>query len=156
MWFGSNYLHYLDRLAIRLTRGRTSISSIVAGVPMVMLTTTGAKTGSLRSIPLIGLPDGERIILVASSWGRKKHPGWYHNLVKNPKATISTPGRSRDYIARLANSAEAEIYWQKVIALYPGYGVYRVMAKHRQIGLFILEPLAEQSRPPSTSYHSPA
>src|SRR5512143_2918821 len=77
MWVGSNYLHHIDRLAIRLTNGKTSLSSIIAGVPIVMLTTTGARTGLQRTVPLIGLPDENRIIVVASSWGREKHPGWY-------------------------------------------------------------------------------
>jgi deazaflavin-dependent oxidoreductase (nitroreductase family) len=140
MWVGSNFLHYLDRLAIKLTKGKTSLSSIIAGVPIVMLTTTGALTGRLRSVPLIGLPDQDRFILVASSWGREKHPGWYYNLKKNPCATVSAQGWQKPYIAHLANDAEADVYWNKVIEIYPGYRVYRELAKKRKIGLFILEP----------------
>lgn len=145
MWVGSNFLHYLDQLAIKLTKGRTSLSSIIAGVPIVMLTTTGAKTGLPRRVPLIGLPDQDRFILVASSWGREKHPGWYYNLRKNPCAALSAPGWQKPFIAHLANDAEADVYWDKVIAIYPGYQVYRELAKKRKIGLFILEPDAGKS-----------
>lgn len=140
MWVGSNFLHHLDQLAIKITKGKTSLSSVIAGVPIVILTTTGARTGRLRSVPLIALPDQDRFILVASSWGREKHPGWYYNLKKNPCATLSAPGWQKPFIAHLANDAESDVYWDKVTEIYPGYRVYRRLAKKRKIGLFILEP----------------
>lgn len=152
IWVGSNFLHYLDRLFIRLSRGKFSLTSLIAGVPIVMLTTTGARTGRPRTVPLIGLADGERIILVASSWGREKHPGWYFNLKKNSHAAVSTPEWCREFRARLASDAEAEIYWEKAIAIYPGYRFYREKTKQRQIGLFILEPEQDASAPRIPSY----
>jgi deazaflavin-dependent oxidoreductase (nitroreductase family) len=58
----------------------------VSGLPVVMLTTTGAKTGRQRTRPVLGIPDGERLILVGSNFGRPHHPAWYHNLRAGPRA----------------------------------------------------------------------
>ena len=79
-WFSARVLHHLDRLIYRLTRGRHTLSSRVSGLPVVMLTTTGAKTGQQRTSPVLGVPDGEDLVVIASNWGQRHHPAWYHNL----------------------------------------------------------------------------
>src|SRR5829696_4315935 len=88
-------LHHLDRLVFRLTKERHTFSTLASGLPVVMLTTTGAKSGKQRTSPVLGIPDGERIALVASNWGQHRHPGWYHNLRANPRASISVGGVTR-------------------------------------------------------------
>ena len=65
-----------------------------AGAPMVLLTTTGARTGEASITPLVCLPDGDRILVFASKAGAPKHPGWYHNLLKNP--TVMIPSKFWD------------------------------------------------------------
>jgi hypothetical protein len=79
----------LDRGVFRLTQGRTTFSAWVSGLPIVMLTTTGARTGQPRTLPILGLPDGDRLVVIASNFGRPQHPGWYYNLRAHPLAVIS-------------------------------------------------------------------
>jgi len=72
-WFFSHTLHHVDRGLLRLSGGRVSIPGALAGLPVIRVT-TGAKTGTERTVPLVGLRDGERWVLVASNWGRERHP----------------------------------------------------------------------------------
>ena len=82
----------LDRIAFRLTGRRATVSSWLSGIEISMLTTTGAKTGRPRTLPVLALPDGEDVILIASNFGRPRHPSWYHNLRADPHATIVAAG----------------------------------------------------------------
>jgi F420H(2)-dependent quinone reductase len=86
-------LHRADQLVSRLTAGRTSAAALLSGLPVIMLTTTGARTGKARTRPVIGLPDGDSLIVIGSNWGRRGHPGWYHNLRACSQAAI--PGTAR-------------------------------------------------------------
>ena len=89
----------LDRLVYRLTRGSTTASSWLGGVEITMLSTTGAKTGSTRTSPVLCIPDGEDTILIASNYGRPHNPSWYYNLRAHPYASIVTAGTSREVVA---------------------------------------------------------
>ncbi len=75
-WIFAHMLHYIDRPLLRWTHGRVSIPSLFIGTPMIMLTTIGAKSGKPRTLPLIGIVDGDDVIMVASNWGRLYHPAW--------------------------------------------------------------------------------
>lgn len=79
-WLCARTLHRLDNIVHRITAGRTTFTGLVTGLPMIMLTTTGAKSGRPRTLPLVGLRDEGRVIVIASSYGRSRHPAWYHNL----------------------------------------------------------------------------
>jgi deazaflavin-dependent oxidoreductase (nitroreductase family) len=136
-WFYVNLAPHIDRLLMRLSRGRVSTA---AGLPTLMLTTIGAKTGQPRSTPLIYLPDGDRVVLVASRGGDTCHPGWYHNLRANPDATLLIGDRSATYRAREASGAEREQLWRKAVAFYPGYAVYQRRSGGRQIPVLVLTP----------------
>ena len=97
-WLYVRVLHHLDRLSYRLTRGRHTFSSRLARLPVVMLTTTGAKTGQQRTSPVIAVPDGDNLVVIASKWGQRQHPAWFHNLCAHPQATVTVggaPGASR-------------------------------------------------------------
>jgi deazaflavin-dependent oxidoreductase (nitroreductase family) len=131
----------LDRLVYRLTRGRTTATSWLAGVEIAMLTTTGAKTGRARTLPVLGLPDGEGMILIASNFGRPHNPGWYHNLRANPHATIVLDGTSRDVAARELGGDERERGYGRGEEIFPGFTHYRRWASNRQIPVLRLEPL---------------
>lgn len=157
IWFGSNFLHYLDGLVMYLSRGQTSLSNWISGLPIVLLTSTGAKSGLSRSVPLVGIEDGKKWILVASSWGRQRHPGWYYNLLKHPEAKLTTPSGEATYNVHLADNEEFELYWEKAIHLYPGYAIYQKSARHRTIALFVLQPVSmTEYNKPDPTYHSPA
>ena len=131
-------LHILDRPFIRLSKGRTSLTSLLTGLPVITLTTKGARTGLPRTVPLIAIPEDGRLILVASNFGQERHPAWYYNLIANPEALVSNNGSTRTYQAQLVSEPDSERYWTMASAMYPGYLKYRQRAHQRKIGIFQL------------------
>src|SRR5215212_10856537 len=120
-WIFARTLHPLDRLLLRLSHGRVSVPGVLTGLPVIMLTSIGAKSGKLRTVPVIGLGDGDKVVVIASNYGQTHHPAWYHNLRAHPEATLELPGRADTYLAREATPAEREAYWHRASALYIGF-----------------------------------
>ena len=106
--------------------------------PAALITTTGRKTGKQRTTPTLYLRDGDRVILPASFGGRDASPGWYRNLKADPKVHIQIRGEHLDLIARDADDAERNLYWRKLIRIYPPYRGYR-QAADRVIPLVVCE-----------------
>jgi deazaflavin-dependent oxidoreductase (nitroreductase family) len=132
-------LHRLDLPFLRISGGRTSLTTLLTGLPTVVLTTTGRRSGQLRQTPLVGIPFEGVMILIASNFGRRAHPGWYYNLRADPHAQVSIKGKTYPCRARLASGAEREALYKIAAALYPGYLEYRQRAAWREIGVFVLE-----------------
>jgi deazaflavin-dependent oxidoreductase (nitroreductase family) len=84
--------HHLDQLVGKLTGGKRSFAEIALGLPAVIVTTTGAKSGEPRTVVVFGIPHPDGLSLIASNFGGAKHPAWYHNLKANPEATVSIEG----------------------------------------------------------------
>jgi deazaflavin-dependent oxidoreductase (nitroreductase family) len=137
-------LHHLDRLVFRLTKGRHTFVNLVSGLPVVMLTTTGAKSRKPRTLPVLGIPDGERMGIIASNWGQRRHPSWYHNLRTNPRASISVEGVSSDVLAYEAEGEERDRLWQRGLEVYPGWVGYERRASNRRIPIMVLTPSGTQ------------
>ncbi|MGB1252548.1 MAG: nitroreductase/quinone reductase family protein [Candidatus Promineifilaceae bacterium] len=134
-------LHPIDGAIIRWSKGRTSAAAVLAGLPVVSLTATGAKSGKKRTLPLIGIPDGDNIVLIASNWGQQKHPAWYYNVRTNPDVSVGFEGGDYAFTAReVTDSAERADLWNKAVKLYAGYNAYRQRASHRQIPIVLLSP----------------
>lgn len=131
-------LHHLDRMTLRLTRERTTFAALVSGLPVIMLTTTGARSGRERTRPVLGLPCGRELMVIGSNFGRSAHPGWYHNLRKHPLAAITHRGVTTAVSARLLEGEERERCFAAAAAMYPGYADYRRRAAHRELGVFRL------------------
>ncbi len=142
-WFFARTLHHLDRPVLRLSHGRYSVTSLLAGLPVVMVTTIGAKSGQPRRLPLVALPDGENVILIASNFGQRHHPAWYYNLHTHPKVELTYRGQTVGYVARETDGEERERCWRRAVDLYSGYASYKARAGHRQIGVFLLTPQIE-------------
>jgi deazaflavin-dependent oxidoreductase (nitroreductase family) len=136
----------LDRLVYRLTHGGTTASSWLGGVTITMLTTTGARSGKLRTLPVLGLPDGDDTIVIASNFGRPRNPSWYHNLLANPRATIVVDGISRTVTAHELEGPERERCYQRGEEIYPGFSHYPRWAANRRIPVLRLEPLGVEPR----------
>lgn len=132
-------IHRIDQAILKLTHGRFSGSEIL-GWPIIQLTTTGAKTHQPRTLPLVGVMDGEIIALIATSFGRAYNPGWYYNLKAHPECDVHIRGRSGKYIARETMGKEYDHYWQLAVSYYAGYEKYRRRAAHRHIPVMVLEP----------------
>jgi deazaflavin-dependent oxidoreductase (nitroreductase family) len=132
-------LHRVDSFLLRLSRGKFTVTRIV-GLPVIQLTTKGAKTGHLRTVPLVSVVDGEKIALIASNFGRRHAPGWYYNLKANPECEVKFDGSLQRYIARETFGDEYHHYWMTAVALYAGYGKYKENASHRHVPIMVLEP----------------
>jgi deazaflavin-dependent oxidoreductase (nitroreductase family) len=137
-WYYVNVANRLDRAILPLTRGRFSASGRV--VPVGLLTTIGAKSGKVRKIPLVYLPIGEKVVLVASKAGAVKNPAWYHNLKANPEVTFLGQKGKREYVCHEAEGAERDDLWVDVNDLYAGYETYQGRAGERRIPVMVLEP----------------
>jgi deazaflavin-dependent oxidoreductase (nitroreductase family) len=128
----------LDRFVSRVTGGRFVVSQLL--VPMMMLTTTGAKSGLPRQSPLATLPDGDAFYVIGSNFGTEKHPAWSGNLLKNPEAKVTFRGRTIDVVARLLTPEEKAEVWPRILTVWPSYDSY-VERSGRDIRVFRLEPV---------------
>jgi deazaflavin-dependent oxidoreductase (nitroreductase family) len=139
-WLYITVFPKIDPFLLRASGGRLSIS---VGRPVLLLTTTGRKSGQPRSSPLLFTADGDNILLVASKAGSTSHPAWYLNLKANPSAEVLAPrGRSGNYVAREAEGEERERLWAKVNDHYAGYEAYQGRTGGRRIPVMVLEPAA--------------
>jgi len=139
-------LHHADALMLRLSSGRLTFAQF-SGLPIIELTATGAKSGKQRTLPLTGLPDGEKYALIASNFGQKHYPAWYHNLKANPECTVKKDGHTKIYIAREADEQENEYYFATAVSYYIGYAAYKKRVKNRKIPVMILEPKESSAHP---------
>jgi deazaflavin-dependent oxidoreductase (nitroreductase family) len=138
-WLLADNLHKIDRPVLRLSGGRVSLTSILSGLPVVVLTAKGAKSGLPRSIPIAAMRDGSRIILIASAFGKPRHPSWYHNLKANPDAQVQIDGTNFPCRAFEAEGEERARYWGKAVEMYAGFGLYAKKALPRRIPVIVLE-----------------
>ena len=121
----------------RLTGGR--IGGTMVGGPILLLHHTGAKSGKRRVSPLRYLPDGDRMVIVASKGGYTKHPGWFHNLMASPDTQVELPREGKVAVrARKAGPDEREVLWPRVVSLYKGYAAYQ-RSTSREIPLVVLD-----------------
>jgi deazaflavin-dependent oxidoreductase (nitroreductase family) len=123
----------------RLSRGRAL--GRVAGMPVLLLTTTGRRTGKARTTPLTFFRDGEGIAVVASNGGADRPPDWSLNLEANPRATVEIGTDKFTVTARTASDEERERLWSVITATFSGYAVYEKKTA-RRIPVVILTPLS--------------
>ena len=140
-WVFARAAHRLDRPVYRLSRGRHTAASLVSGLPVVMLTTTGAKSGRPRTVPLLGIPDGSGVAVIASNFGQARHPGWYYNLRADPEAEIAVRGVTQRVRAVEVDGERRERIWQAGLRAYPGFDQYERRAANREIRVFALDPV---------------
>jgi deazaflavin-dependent oxidoreductase (nitroreductase family) len=153
-WLFSRTLHHVDPVLLDLSGGRVSIPQVLAGLPTVELTTTGAKTGKDRTVPVLGLPDDERWVVFATNWGGERHPAWYHNLTANPAVELAYRGETATYVARDADDGERDRYWDRARQLYVGFEAYE-QRTDRRIPIVVLEPARREHAGTETSKPTP-
>lgn len=108
------------------------------GLPMLLLVTTGRKSGEPRTAPLLYLPDGERCVVVASYYGAPNDPVWYKNLQANPRCRVRAGRRRFEATARTAQGEERSDLWKRLVDLYADYADYQ-RRTDRQIPVVVLE-----------------
>ena len=108
------------------------------GMPVIVLTTVGAKSGMLRKTALMRVEHDGVYAAVASLGGAPKNPVWYYNIVKQPHVELQDGPVKKDYLAREISGDERAIWWERAVAAYPPYADYQVKTD-REIPLFVLE-----------------
>lgn len=132
-----HFIPQLDKLINRASGGRVVLSG--AMVPSLMLTTTGAKTGQPRAVPLACLPeDGGSFLVVGSNFGRVEHPGWTANLIAHPNASVTYRGTTQAVRAELLDAAASAEVWPRLLKVWPNYAKYREHAGGRELRVFRL------------------
>ena len=128
----------VHRPLFRLTKGKVAGKGL--GMPVLVLTTTGAKSGAKRSVMLTSpLQLGDSYVLVASRGGDDQNPAWLHNLRANPAVEIEIDGRTRAMTARVADAAERADLWPRIVADHANYGSYQAKTE-REIPVVVLDP----------------
>jgi deazaflavin-dependent oxidoreductase (nitroreductase family) len=127
----------LHSFVYHTTNGR--VGGRMAGGRVLLLTTTGRKTGREHTVPLFYLNDGEDMVVVASNGGTASHPAWWLNLKANPEATVEVGGRKVRVRAEEAGFEEKERLWPKLVRMYGGYEDYR-RRTDREIPVVLLHP----------------
>jgi deazaflavin-dependent oxidoreductase (nitroreductase family) len=127
----------LDRFLIRASSGR--VASRVYGLPVLLLSTTGARSGQTRTTPLLYVRDGRDFAVAGTNFGHPAHPGWTANLLAGPNAVIQIGPERIAVTADLAGTADRSRIWPRFLAIYPGYGHY---ADRREVPprVFLLHP----------------
>jgi deazaflavin-dependent oxidoreductase (nitroreductase family) len=113
----------LHRFFYRLTGG--ALGGTALGVPILLLTTTGRKTGKSRTTPLMYLADGDDLVVVASNAGDAKHPAWWLSLMAGAPGAVLVKRERRHVVAREAQAEEKARLWPKLVAMYPEYARYQ-------------------------------
>ncbi len=110
------------------------------GVPVIVLTSVGAKTGKLRKTALMRVEHEGVYAVVASLGGAPKNPVWYQNLKSNPHVELQDRAIKRDYLAREVSGHEKAIWWERAVQAWPDYATYQARTD-RQIPVFVLDPM---------------
>lgn len=129
---------YNQRLIEQFRADRSSNGDAFKGRPMLLLTTTGARSGQRRTTPMMYVRDGERLLVIASNAGAPKHPDWYYNPVAHPHVTVEVGRETYDAIATVIEGAERQQLWNKIVEQYPFFADHQAKVT-RQIPVVALE-----------------
>jgi deazaflavin-dependent oxidoreductase (nitroreductase family) len=140
-WFaaaGRRFGAPLDRALYRATRGKLSSTAGVA--PLILLTTTGRRTGTPRTTPVMYIRDGDRFVVSSENFGQERAAAWPLNLLADPHATVQIGAETVSCRARLLGDEEADRYWPRLVEVWPAHETYRARSGKRHT--FVLEPQA--------------
>ena len=127
----------LNVLVYRISKGNVGGAGL--GLPILLLTTTGRKSGKLRTTPLSYLTDGPRYVIIGSFGGHRVHPAWFHNLRADPQVTVQVKKIRTPMTARVATPEERKILWSRLDGVAPHYRRYQARTS-REVPLVFLEP----------------
>jgi deazaflavin-dependent oxidoreductase (nitroreductase family) len=110
------------------------------GIPIIVFTTKGHKSGKIRKVPLMRVEHEGAYALVASKGGDPKHPGWYHNLIADPEIMMQDGPEPYSTTARVVTGQERAQWWERAVAVFEPYAQYQVKAGDREIPVFVTNP----------------
>ena len=116
---------YNTQLIAEFRANEGKLGGPLAGAPMMLITTTGAKSGQPRTAPLMYTTDGDRFVIIASKGGAPTNPDWYHNIVANPEITVEVGGETFPARAEIAAEPERTRLFDAHAALMPGFREYQ-------------------------------
>ena len=134
---GPKVLAKADRWVLLRTKGRLTATGPPL-FPTMVLTTTGARSGELRRVALVYLPDGDGALVVASNFGRERHPAWSVNLLAHPACEVAAGGERWEAEARLLDDEEKAARWPELAAHMPAWDGYTTMTD-RDLRVFVLD-----------------
>lgn len=139
-WFFVNVAMRIDRVLVPLTGGRLSscLGTRYHRQHLLLMTTTGAKSGRPRTVALLYFADGAGLVIIGSKGGHPRHPAWYHNVRAHPRVTVYARGARTECDAREVHGAERARLWARAVELYPGYATYQLRASMREIPVVVL------------------
>lgn len=140
-WTFQRTMYAIDRPVYRWTDGRVSVASALSGLPVIMLTTTGAKSGQPRTMPLAPAPWQGDLAVFGTNYAQEHTPGWVYNLEADPRARVTWRDRTVDVVAeRVEDEDEREELWRLGEEAYVGFPKYRERITDRQVRIFRLRP----------------
>jgi deazaflavin-dependent oxidoreductase (nitroreductase family) len=138
-WTFSKLLRHADDLVGRVSKGRTSAPELLAGLPVLDITTTGRRTGVPRRTHLIAVPYADTLALLGTNFGQRPTPAWVLNLEADPRLQVSFRGRTVDVVARAADEDERATVIAASSGVYGGYLRYQARITGRWLRVFLIE-----------------
>ncbi len=139
-WALAHTMPAMDRATARLSHDRTTATQVLAGLPVLVVTTTGRRSGRPREAQLLGIPVGADLAIIGTNFGQASTPTWALNLEADPRAVASHAGRSVEVVARPATGPEREEILRRGRDIYVGYAKYFSRISGRRVRVFVLEP----------------
>ncbi len=130
-----------DQVELYEASGGTE-GTTMRGMPVILLTTRGVKTGKLRKIPLMRVEHDGHYAAVASQGGAPAHPVWFYNLTADPRVELRDGTQRWDMTARAVTGEEKAVWWERAVAAFPDYASYQEKTE-REIPVFVLEPVED-------------
>jgi deazaflavin-dependent oxidoreductase (nitroreductase family) len=130
-----------DQVDLYESSGGTD-GTTLRGMPVIVLTTRGAKSGKIRKIPLMRVEHDGVYAIVASQGGAPVHPRWYFNVIADPNVELQDGPIKQDMVAREVTGDEKKEWWKRAVAAFPPYREYQFKTR-RQIPVFVLEPAGD-------------
>lgn len=124
---------------------RFGLARQIGDAPILLLTTTGRRSGRARTVPVMYVP-GDTPVLVASNGGSPSHPSWYFNLLADPRARIEVEGERSEVVARTASGEERGRLWRRAVEIYPSYADYQ-RRTDRPLPVVVLSPARSEPAP---------
>ena len=147
-WLFAKSAHHVDKFLLRLSRGQVTLARLVAGIPVITIVTTGARTGQARATPLLGVPFGEDLAVIGTRFGQKGTPGWYYNIRAAPTVGVSYRDKSLTAVASEAEGEEWQAIWEQARKLYSGYEAYARRIRDRKIHIMVFSAQAGPAQTP--------